>query len=277
MIKMNRPIGIFDSGVGGLTVFREIRKKLPEKDIIYFGDTARVPYGSKSKNTIIQYSLQNAAFLIRQNIKILVVACNTSSAYAIDELKKHFHIPIIGVIEPGAIKALEMTRNKRIGIIGTYGTIKSRSYEKSLKALSKDCYIFSKATPLLVPLVEENWIDHKVSKMIIEEYLAELIEQKIDTLILGCTHYPVLKKVIKEVVGKDVQLVDSAESVAQKIQQFFSEESSEGKIGNNTFYISDNPEKFKLSGKQILKQDLKNVHKVYFSDAWIVDNFEKQI
>lgn len=277
MIKMNKPIGIFDSGVGGLTVFREIRKKLPEKDIIYFGDTARVPYGSKSKNTIIQYSLQNAAFLIRQNIKILVVACNTSSAYAIDELKKHFHIPIIGVIEPGAIKALEMTRNKRIGIIGTYGTIKSGSYEKSLKALSKDCYIFSKATPLLVPLVEENWIDHQVSKMIIKEYLTELLKQKIDTLILGCTHYPVLKKVIKEVVGKDVQLVDSAESVAQKIQQFFSEESSGERIGNNTFYISDNPEKFKLLGKQILKQDLENVHKVYFSDAWIVDNLEKQI
>jgi len=215
----SQPIGIFDSGVGGLTVAHAIRQLLPQESIIYFGDTARVPYGSKSRGTIIQYSLQNMIFLLQQHIKLLVVACNTSSAYAVEELKKHSSIPIIGVIMPGAKKALNVSNNKRIGIIGTEGTIKSNSYEKALKSLDDTCEVFSKPTPLLVPLVEENWITHKVTKEIIEEYLQEFLEKDIDTIIMGCTHYPVLKNVIREVVGDNMSLVDSAESISLELKK----------------------------------------------------------
>ena len=270
---MKNPIGIFDSGVGGLTVFHEIKKALPHKDIVYFGDTARVPYGSKSKRTIIQYSLQNMIFLLQQHIELLVVACNTSSAYAIEELKKHSSIPIIGVIEPGAKKALSVSKNRRIGIIGTEGTITSGSYEKALKSLDAQCEIFSKPTPLLVPLVEENWIAHKVTKKIVEEYLHEFLENDIDTIIMGCTHYPVLKKVIQEVVGNSITLVDSAESIALELKKMYSSEPIQKTAGNYTFFVSDNPEKFKILGTQILGEDPKNVKKVFFTDAWVMDDF----
>jgi len=270
---MKNPIGIFDSGVGGLTVFHEIKMALPHKDIVYFGDTARVPYGSKSQRTIIQYSLQNMIFLLQQHIELLVVACNTSSAYAIEELKKHSNIPIIGVIMPGAKKALNVSKNKRIGIIGTEGTIKSGSYEKALQSLDAQCKIFSKPTPLLVPLVEENWISHKVAKEIIEEYLQEFLEQDIDTIIMGCTHYPVLKEVIQKVVGDDITLVDSAESIAIELKKMYSSEPVQKTAGNYTFFVSDNPEKFKILGRQILGEVLTRVKKVFFTDAWVMDNF----
>jgi len=272
---MKNPIGIFDSGVGGLTVFHEIKKALPHKDIVYFGDTARVPYGSKSRGTIIQYSLQNMIFLLQQHIKLLVVACNTSSAYAVEELKKHSSIPIIGVIMPGAKKALNVSNNKRIGIIGTEGTIKSNSYEKALKSLDDTCEVFSKPTPLLVPLVEENWITHKVTKEIIEEYLQEFLEKDIDTIIMGCTHYPVLKNVIREVVGDNISLVDSAESISLELKKLYSLEPVQKISGKYTFFVSDNPEKFKILGRQILGEELDRVEKVFFSDAWVMDTFEK--
>ena len=272
---MKNPIGIFDSGVGGLTVFHEIKKALPHKDIVYFGDTARVPYGSKSRGTIIQYSLQNMTFLLQQHIKLLVVACNTSSAYAVEELKKHSSIPIIGVIMPGAKKALNVSNNKRIGIIGTEGTIKSNSYEKALKSLDDTCEVFSKPTPLLVPLVEENWITHKVTKEIIEEYLQEFLEKDIDTIIMGCTHYPVLKNVIREVVGDNMSLVDSAESISLELKKLYSLEPVQKISGKYTFFVSDNPEKFKILGRQILGEELDRVEKVFFSDAWVMDTFEK--
>jgi len=271
---MNNPIGIFDSGVGGLTVFHEIKKALPHKDIVYFGDTARVPYGSKSQRTIIQYSLQNMIFLLQQHIELLVVACNTSSAFAIEELKKHSNIPIIGVIMPGAKKAMSVSINKRIGIIGTEGTIKSGSYEKALKTLDDRCEVFSKPTPLLVPLVEENWITHKVTKEIIQEYLQEFLEKDIDTIIMGCTHYPVLKNVIQEVVGGSITLVDSAESIALELKKLYSSESIQQTTGNYTFFVSDNPENFKILGKQILGEELMRVKKVFFGDAWVLDNFD---
>jgi len=272
---MKNPIGIFDSGVGGLTVFHEIKKALPHKDIVYFGDTARVPYGSKSQRTIIQYSLQNMIFLLQQNIELLVVACNTSSAYAIEELKKHSSIPIIGVIKPGAKKALSVTKNKRIGVIGTEATIKSGSYKKALKSLDETCEVFSKPTPLLVPLVEENWITNKVTKEVIEEYLQEFLEKDIDTIIMGCTHYPVLKNVIQEVVGESIILVDSAESIALGLKKMYPSNPVQKKSGNYLFYVSDNPEKFKKIGWQILGEELRQVKKVYFSDAWVMDNYER--
>jgi len=227
---MNNPIGIFDSGVGGLTVFHAIQKALPHQHIVYFGDTARVPYGSKSQRTIIQYSLQNMIFLLQQKIELLVVACNTSSAYALEELRKHSDIPIIGVIEPGAKKALNVTDNKKIGVIGTEGTIKSGSYEKALRSLDETCTVFSKPTPLLVPLVEENWIHHRVTKEIIEEYLQDFLNKDIDTIIMGCTHYPVLKQVIQEVVGDKITLVDSAESIARELKKLYSAKSVQKNI-----------------------------------------------
>ncbi len=270
---MKNSIGIFDSGVGGLTVFDAIRRKFPSQDIIYFGDTARVPYGSKSQNTIVRYSFENASFLIQQNIKLLIVACNTSSAFALDELKAKFDLPIIGVIEPGAKKALEITKNRRIGIIGTEGTIKSGAYEKAIKKLGKNCQTFSKPTPLLVPLVEENWIEHSASKMIIEEYLSDLVKSDIDTLILGCTHYPVLKKQIKKIIGNEISLVDSAESVAQEISEnhnFINQKNDDCKA-KYQFFVSDNPEKFQVLGKRILNLNLENIEMVYFAEMWVKD------
>ncbi|MBC8525697.1 MAG: glutamate racemase [Candidatus Cloacimonetes bacterium] len=268
---MNNPIGIFDSGVGGLTVFDAIRRKLPAQDIVYFGDTARVPYGSKSQSTIIRYSFENASFLVRQNIKLLIVACNTSSAYALYELKKKFDLPIIGVIEPGARKAVEITKNRRIGIIGTEGTIKSGAYEKAIKRLNENCEIFCKPTPLFVPLVEENWIEHSVTKQVIEEYLKDLMNSDIDTLILGCTHYPVLKNMIREVIGNEITLVDSAESVAEEIMRihlFENYEKSNSKA-KYQFFVSDNPQKFEVLGRRILNLDLEDVEMVYFAEMWV--------
>ena len=266
---MNKLIGIFDSGVGGLTVFDAIKRSLPSQDIIYFGDTARVPYGSKSQNIIIQYSLQNTNFLIQQNIKLLIVACNTSSAYALDELKKHFDIPIIGVINSGAKRAVEVTKNKKIGIIGTEGTIKSGAYEKVIKKLNEYCKTFSKSTPLLVPFVEEDWIEHSATKEVLKEYLKNLINYDIDTLILGCTHYPVLKNVIKEVIGNNIILVDSAESVAGEVLENYSFDNSNTIKGKYQFYVSDNPEKFKVLGKRILNIDLEDINMVSFTEGWI--------
>ncbi|MBN2017807.1 MAG: glutamate racemase [Candidatus Cloacimonetes bacterium] len=270
---MNNPIGIFDSGVGGLTVFHSIKRALPHQDIVYFGDTARVPYGSKSQRTIIQYSLQNMIFLLQQKIELLVVACNTSSAYAIDELTKRSDIPIIGVIDPGAKKALQATENKRIGVIGTEGTIKSGSYEKALKSIDPFCTVFSKATPLLVPLVEENWIDHNVTKEIIHEYLDDFLENDLDTIIMGCTHYPVLKHVIRDVVGDSITLVDSADSIAEELMSRYGND-KETRDAQYDFYVSDNPEKFNIIGRQIVGEELYNIKKVFFTDAWVADNYE---
>ena len=269
---MKNSIGIFDSGVGGLTVFHEIKRALPHKNILYFGDTARVPYGSKSQSTIIQYSLQNMMFLLEHQIELLVVACNTSSAYAIEELKKHSDIPIIGVIIPGAKKALNVSRNRRIGIIGTEGTVKSGSYEKALKSLDATCTVFSKATPLLVPLVEENWIEHHVTREIIQEYMQDLLEKDIDTIIMGCTHYPVLKNMIRDVVGSTIVLVDSAESIALELQNRYSTEPVKKTEGDYRFFVSDNPEKFKILGRQILGEDIMKIQKVSFADAWMIDH-----
>jgi len=266
---MKKSIGIFDSGVGGLTVFKSIRDVLPHRNLLYFGDTARVPYGSKSKETIIKYSIQNANFLIQQNIDLLVVACNTSSAFALHALKKEFKIPIIGVIEPGVKKASQVTRNKRIGLIGTEGTIKSKVYEEKLKEYCPKCKIFAKPTPLLVPLVEENWLDHKVTNMVIKEYVESILAENIDTLIMGCTHYPVLKKTLSKIVEKRINLVDSAESVAEVIKHKFYEQET-GENGFSKFFVSDNPQKFKEIGERILNFTIKNVELVNFEETWVV-------
>jgi len=255
--------------VGGLTVFKEIRKKFPFENIIYFGDTARVPYGPKSKNTVIEYSIQNARFLMQNGAKIIVVACNTSSAVALDYLKKNLSVPVIGVIEPGAISAVSTTKNNKIGIIGTEGTIRSKAYSKAIFELEQKSEVFINACPLFVPLVEEGWESHKITKEIIKEYIYPLLKNQIDTLVLGCTHYPILKKALREVVGNKVNLIDSAEAIAESLEKLlpFPEENG---IGSETFYVSDNEDKFKKIASRILEKEIDKLIMVKLGESWYV-------
>ena len=213
-------IGIFDSGVGGLTVFKEIVKEYPNTDIYYLGDTARVPYGNKSKETIIRYSLECGEFLKSLNIDVLVIACNTASSYALPILEKYLDIPVIGVILPGVKTALKETKNKKIGVIGTVATIRSNSYKKLLLENDKNLEIFQKPCPLFVPLVEEGMIDNHIARLVVKEYLDELINKGIDTLILGCTHYPLLKETIKSLYP-NIRIVDSSKATAQFLKGIY--------------------------------------------------------
>ena len=213
------PIGVFDSGIGGLTVVRQLRKVLPGEDIVYLGDTARVPYGTKAPSTVVRFSCEDTQFLLQQNVKAVVVACNTASAWALPTLEKKFRVPIFGVILPGVRAALEKSRTGRIGVIGTGATIRSKSYSNGLLARNDAVKVFARACPLLVPLVEEGWMRHPVTLLVLKEYLAPLRRHRIDTLILGCTHYPLLKPAIREVVGPGVALVDSAESCARYVKE----------------------------------------------------------
>lgn len=213
------PIGIFDSGVGGLTVVRQICRELPAEDVIYLGDTARVPYGTKSPATVIRFACEDTAFLWARRVKAVVVACNTASAWALPRLQERFPLPIIGVIQPGAQAALAKTRRGRIGVIGTSATIRSQAYPNAIRAGRSEATVFVRACPLLVPLVEEGWIDHPVTEAVLREYLQPLLDEQIDTLVLGCTHYPLLKPVIQRLVGDEVTLVDSAESCAAFVRE----------------------------------------------------------
>ncbi|MCB5258562.1 MAG: glutamate racemase [Candidatus Cloacimonetes bacterium] len=264
---MKQPVGIFDSGVGGLTVYKAIKKALPEENIIYFGDTARVPYGPKSENTIIKYSLQNARFLLQKNIKILVVACNTSSALALPELEKITNIPVIGVIQPGAKLAAESTLNNRIGVIGTEGTIRSEAYNKAIKAILPEAEIFSYACPLFVPLVEEGWIQHPATKLIAEQYLSYFKDKNIDTLVLGCTHYPLLKSLIDEIMEHKVKLIDSADAIALHLKTLLPVE-EHNEPGIDRFYVSDNEAKFSEIAEYILGVKPTPVKSVHLYESW---------
>ncbi len=203
-----RAIGIFDSGVGGLTVLRELRLQLPQEELVYLGDTARVPYGTKSPQTVGRYAREAARFLVGQRVKLLVVACNTASAVALDDLSAIHQLPVVGVIEPGARKALAVTRTGRVGVIGTEGTIRSRAYERALRAGNPQIEVSVAPCPLFVPLAEEGWADHPVAHLAAAEYLAPLLREGIDTLVLGCTHYPLLKRTLQEVAGPGVELID---------------------------------------------------------------------
>ncbi|MBA4251596.1 MAG: glutamate racemase [Chlorobiaceae bacterium] len=260
-----KPIGVFDSGIGGLTVVRKLSSTLPNENIVYFGDTARVPYGSKSNETVIEYSIQNTKFLIEKNVKAVVVACNTASSVAIPELRKRFSIPIIEMINPGATAALKATRNNKIGVIGTRATINNKAYSKEIKKFNENVEVFEVACPLFVPLAEEGWIDHKATYEIAEEYLKPFKEFGIDTLVLGCTHYPILAKVIQEVIGDDVMLIDSgvasSEIVRAEIDRIGLTTNS-NTLGNQNFYVSDLPIKFKEIAELFLGREIKNVQKV---------------
>jgi glutamate racemase len=213
------PIGIFDSGIGGLTVVRQIHRTLPREDLIYLGDTARVPYGTKSPATVIRFACEDTAFLLRHKVKAVVVACNTASAWALPTLQREFMLPIFGVIEPGVRMALAQSRNRRIGVIATRATVRSQAYPSSIRARDPRVRVWARACPLLVPLVEEGWLKHSVTKAVLREYLAPLLRQRVDTLVLGCTHYPLLKSAIQVLAGRSVQLVDSAESCADYVRE----------------------------------------------------------
>lgn len=257
--QKDAPIGVFDSGVGGLTVAREIMRQIPNERIIYFGDTARVPYGSKSKETVTRFSRQIVRFLQTFQVKTIVVACNTASAYALEELEKETDIPIIGVVKPGAKAAVEATRNGKIGVIATEATIGSRMYSKYIRELNQNVTIYGKACPLFVPLVEEGLWQDPVTDEIARRYLTELIDIDIDTLILGCTHYPLIRSTLGRIMGEDVTLVNPAYETAMELKTLLQErgllkEERPG-LGANQyqFYVSDGAEKFKRFANSIIK------------------------
>lgn len=267
---VDQPIGIFDSGIGGLTVLKAVRDEIPQEDIVYFGDTARVPYGTKSKETITKFSIGNVKFLQTFDVKIVIVACNTASALGLDALKSQFAIPMIGVIEPGAKAALLSTKNGRIGVIGTKATIGSGSYEASLKALDPSLKVFSQACPLFVPLVEEGWLDGGIVSKITRMYLDHLKSFKIDTLILGCTHYPLLSKIIQKTMGNKVTLVNSAQETAKEARALLLRlQLANRREGRQTlrFYVSDEPEQFRILGERFLGRAIQSVAKV--SDSFL--------
>ncbi len=258
---MSAALGIFDSGVGGLTVMHAIKQLLPHEHLIYYGDTARVPYGGKSSSTIIRYSLENAKFLLKQQIKLLVVACNTSNALAMQHLQELSNIPIIGVIEPGAEKAAAVTRNQHIAILGTKATIQSGAYQKAIQKLLPESSVSAIACPLFVPIVEEHFFDHPATRLIVQEYLQPLKNQKIDTILLGCTHYPFLKKLIQDEMGPGVMLVDSAATCAEKICRTLLQCNLQASSQKRecTYYVSDDTEKFRLQAERLFGETIPKV------------------
>lgn len=253
------PIGVFDSGVGGLTVAREIMRQIPNESICYFGDTARVPYGNKSKETVTRFSRQIVRFLETHKVKTIVVACNTASAYALEELVKETDIPIIGVVRPGARVAAEVTRNGKIGVIATAATIGSQIYTDYIRQINSDVTIYGKACPLFVPLVEEGLWQDPVTDEIARRYLTELIDIGIDTLIMGCTHYPLIRSTISRIIGEDVTLVNPAYETARELKEMLEQRDllrkEPPKLGANQyrFYVSDGAEKFKQFANSIIK------------------------
>ncbi|MGI6070193.1 MAG: glutamate racemase [Blautia sp.] len=260
-IDKEAPIGVFDSGVGGLTVAREIMRNLPSEKIVYFGDTARVPYGSKSKDTVLRYSRQIIRFLQTEHVKAIVVACNTASAFAMDEIQEELEIPVLGVIEPGAKVAAQVTKNDRIGVIGTVGTISSGIHQQYLQSLKPSVQVFGKACPLFVPLVEEGWMKDPVTVEVARRYLASLQQQDIDTLILGCTHYPLLRSTIREIMGDCVALVNPAYETALELRRLLGDMDllSLGQREEEfpyRFYVSDLADKFKKFANSILPYDV---------------------
>jgi glutamate racemase len=253
----SRPIGIFDSGIGGLTVLREVSARLPDEPLVYLGDTARLPYGTKSPETIIRYSLQNARFLVGQGIKLLVVACNSASSVAIPRLQEQMPVPVLGVIQPGARRAAEATRNGVVGVIGTRATIASGKYEREISSLRPDTRMVSRPCPLFVPLVEEGWVGNEVCRLTVESYLGELRETGLDTLVLGCTHYPLLKTAIGQALGPGVTLIDSAESVAGEVAALLDREGLQGgNGGEQRYFVTDASERFREVGERCLGRSI---------------------
>jgi glutamate racemase len=283
----DHPIGVFDSGIGGLTVVREILRQLPAEDVIYFGDSARVPYGGKSVETVTRFSIENTHFLLRRGIKFLVVACNTASAMALSVLQKRFEVPMIGVIVPGAQEAVRRTKSRKIGVIGTTGTIGSLAYERAIAEIAPDCTVEGAACPLFVPLAEEGWTEGDVPLRVARTYLEPLSKSGVDTVILGCTHYPILRPVIAEALGKGITLVDTAEATVAEVRRELEKrnllrdtvakdagrdsgrlgggagEPGTGQaarsIGNHRFFLSDVPVRFREVGGRFLGEPIEDL------------------
>lgn len=261
----NRPIGVFDSGLGGLTVLDEIMNLIPSESIVYFGDCGRTPYGTKSQEMVVKYTFQDIRFLLNQDIKMIVIACNTASAYSLELVKNNFNIPVIEVVQPGAKTAVRETKNKKVGVIGTDGTVSSGVYGKTINKIDKDIEIVSKACPIFVPLVEAGWWNNDIALRTAEEYLLPLKKEGIDTLVLGCTHYPLLKGVISQVMGDEVKLVSSALEVVKVVKEVIKEldiARDEKVKPVYRYYTSDSVEKFESLGSLILRKEIRSVEKV---------------
>lgn len=267
-MKNQKPIGVFDSGVGGLTVAREIMRQIPDESIVYFGDTARVPYGSKSRETIIRFVRQIVRFLETKDVKAIVIACNTASSYALETIEQEISLPVIGVVKPGARTAIKTTKSGRIGVIGTDATIRSGMYPRYIHSLAPDIEVFGKACPLFCPLVEEGMLHDFVTEEIANRYLKELKDRDIDTLILGCTHYPLIRSLIGKCMGPEVNLVNPAYETAVSLREMLREKNllaeplPEGKKPHHEFYVSDGAEKFENFANSILPYDIRKTQVV---------------
>ena len=260
----SKPIGVFDSGIGGLTVVHALTNRLPHENIVYFGDTARVPYGPKSPQVVREYAAQDTDFLVSHDVKMIVIACNTVSSVALEVVQKHSRVPVVGVIVPGAKAAVGATRKKRIGVIGTVGTIASNAYTNAIRQFDAGATVIGQACPLFVPLAEEGWIDHKATEIIAREYLFPLKLQKIDTLVLGCTHYPILEKVIRSVFDNEISLIDSGLATAAEVESVLDEQdlrNPSSQKANLQFFVSDIPHKFAEIGERFLGRTLGKVRR----------------
>ena len=257
-----RPIGVFDSGIGGLTVVRELLHQLPHESLVYVGDTARVPYGNKSPETVRRYAREILDVLLSRDVKMVVVACNTASAHALEELRRVSPVPVEGVIAPGAMAAVQASRTGRIGVIGTAGTIASKAYERAIHAHEGAVTVVARACPLFVPLVEEGWLDHPATRLVAESYLADLAAHDIDALVLGCTHYPLLKPLLAEVLGPGIALIDSAEETARAVSRALAHSTlhaPQTSAGHVHFIVSDAPETFRKVGKRFLGERVRDI------------------
>ena len=260
-----RPIGVFDSGVGGLTVVQGIQRQLPNERVVYFGDTARFPYGSKSVQTVKEFARQNSRFLLGFDVKLIVVGCNTATACALETLQAEMPVPVVGVIQPGALAASRASRRKFIGVIGTQGTIASGAYQQALAGIDSSISVFTQACPLFVSLAEEGWTDHAAALLIAHEYLDPLREAMVDSLVLGCTHYPLLIPVIRRVMGPEIVLTDSAEEVSREVGRMLAGkqlESDGNAASGHRFFVSDVPLKFREVGERFLGRALPTVEQV---------------
>jgi glutamate racemase len=259
---MDRPIGVFDSGIGGLTVVKEIIRTMPSDSVVYFGDTARVPYGTKSPQTVTRFALESMHFLLRHDVKLMVVACNSASSVALEEISRRCPLPVLGVINPGAVAAAAATRTGKVGVIGTNATVESGAYQRELRSLRGDIEVKAVACPLFVPFAEEGLTDHKATRLVAQEYLEPVIEFGADVLVLGCTHYPLLRPVIQKVMGKSVKLIDSASETARLVKAVLE---SEGLVGDGEgiqtlkVYLSDVPRKFESIGTRFLGRPIDSV------------------
>ena len=265
-LKKRSAIGVFDSGIGGLTVVRELLKILPKEPIVYLGDTARVPYGNKSRETVMKFSTENVLFLLHHDVKLIIIACHTASSFALPFLERHFNHPILGVIEPGVEMALKATRSGRIGVIGTNATIGSQAYTQAFSRRDPKAKVVQVACPLFVPIVEEGWLNDPIARQVANKYLRPLKAAKVDTLILGCTHYPLLKKVLRQVMGPKVRLIDSAQQVALKAKVVLEALKLTHPHANGSsarrFFVTDEPRHFDILSRRFLGQRVGDVSKV---------------